>query len=65
MRIVLNGKQLITAVGDLAALLLEQGIAGEAVATAVNGQFVPRGQRQQQQLHEGARVEVLAPMQGG
>ena len=39
--------------------------AALVVATAVNGSFTPAGQRDASVLHEGDRVEVLAPMQGG
>ncbi len=49
----------------LADLLRELGFGGAVVATAVNGSFVPAGQRPTRELHEADRVEVLAPMQGG
>ena len=65
MRIDLNGEPLVTAATTLALLLDEQGFDAACVATALNGAFVPRGQRAATALSEGARVEVLAPMQGG
>ncbi len=65
MHIELNGRPLQTAAATLAALLAEQGVAGDAVATALDGRFVPRPQREATPLHDGARVEVLMPMQGG
>ena len=65
MRIELNGEPLDTAATTLAALLTERGVAGDGVATALDGRFVPRPQRQCTPLRDGARVEVLAPMQGG
>ena len=45
--------------------LAELGYGGLVVATAVNGDFAPAGQRATLLLHDGDRVEVLAPMQGG
>lgn len=65
MNIELNGRPLRTAAATLAALLVEQGIDGDGVATALDGGFVPRPQRAAALLREGAKVEVLAPMQGG
>lgn len=49
----------------LADLIDEMGFDGASVATALNGAFVPRGSRANTALAEGAKVEVLAPMQGG
>ncbi|MCW5654520.1 sulfur carrier protein ThiS [Hydrogenophaga sp.] len=34
-------------------------------ATAVNLQFVPRTQHAQHLLHEGDRIEIIAPITGG
>jgi sulfur carrier protein len=65
MLIDFNGQPLQTTATTLAGLLVEQGVVGEHVATAVDGEFVPRGRRVACALGEGTRVEVLAPMQGG
>lgn len=65
MLVELNGCPLRTDADTLAALLAEQGVAGDVVATALDGRFVPRSQREATRLREGARIEVLAPMQGG
>lgn len=65
MLIELNGESLRTAATTLAALLAERDMAGDTVATALDGRFVPRPQRETTRLREGARVEVLTPMQGG
>ncbi len=64
MKIVLNGEPRDVAAATLAELLAECGFSGK-VATAVNEGFVPAALRAAQQLTEGDRVEVLAPMQGG
>lgn len=49
----------------LETVLSELGLAGGTIATAVNGEFVAAGARACTPVHEGDRVEVLAPMQGG
>lgn len=64
MKIILNGETCSVDAGSLSALLVEKGFSGR-VATAVNENFVPAGQRETVVLNEGDRVEVLAPMQGG
>jgi sulfur carrier protein len=65
MHIELNGRLVQTATNTLAALLVEQGMDGGMFATAMDGYFVPRSQREATALRDGAKVEVLAPMQGG
>ncbi|MBN9677304.1 sulfur carrier protein ThiS [Salipiger bermudensis] len=65
MRIDLNGAPIETRARTLQDLIEEHGFAAAAVATAVNGSFIPRTARGTATLSEGARVEVLSPMQGG
>ncbi|MCE2563051.1 sulfur carrier protein ThiS [Komagataeibacter sp. FNDCF1] len=66
MQIMVNDTRHDVRATTLAALLEELGYDGNArIATAVEGSFVPRGQRMSMVLREGARVEILAPMQGG
>ncbi|OCX61181.1 thiamine biosynthesis protein ThiS [Thioclava sp. SK-1] len=65
MRIELNGASVTTDADDLAELIEEQGFAAAHVATALNGEFVPRGARANTPLRDGVRIEVLSPMQGG
>ncbi|OWU67056.1 sulfur carrier protein ThiS [Roseovarius sp. 22II1-1F6A] len=65
MRIDLNGAPITTGAETLAALLDEQGFDAASVATALDGLFVPRSVRAATTLRDGAKVEVLAPMQGG
>ncbi|MEO1948514.1 sulfur carrier protein ThiS [Thioclava sp.] len=65
MQIIVNAKPHEIAAQDLAAALAELGFANPAIATALNGQFVPRANRAETRLAEGDRLEVLAPMQGG
>ncbi|MDE3239767.1 MAG: sulfur carrier protein ThiS [Paracoccaceae bacterium] len=65
MRIDLNGAPVTTTARTLAALLAEHGFDAASVATALNGQFVPRSARDATALEDGVKVEVLSPMQGG
>ena len=65
MRILVNGASREIRAADLTAALEELGYGGTAVATAVNGEFVPVTGRQSARLADGDRIEVLAPMQGG
>lgn len=65
MRIDLNGQPVTTGAKTLAALIEEHGFDVASVATALDGVFVPRSARPTTALQEGAKVEVLSPMQGG
>ncbi len=65
MKIFYNGDPREVQSTTLDSLLVELGLEGQAVATAVNGDFVPRSLRTQQSLNEEDRIEVVAPMQGG
>ncbi|QPM90434.1 sulfur carrier protein ThiS [Pseudooceanicola algae] len=65
MRIDLNGAPVLTEAATLAALIDEKGLEAAAVATALDGAFVPRDLRDSTALTPGARVEILSPMQGG
>ncbi|WP_151718403.1 sulfur carrier protein ThiS [Gemmobacter serpentinus] len=64
MKITLNGATHEAQAQTLADLLIEVGISGR-VATARNGDFVPAAARAATPIHDGDRIEVLAPMQGG
>jgi sulfur carrier protein len=63
--IVVNGERVETAARTLADLVAGQGFGATAVATAVNGDFVPRGARAARLLSVGDTVEIVAPRQGG
>lgn len=49
----------------LETLLTSLGFGNAVVATALNGEFVPSDARALARVHDGDRLEVLAPMQGG
>ncbi len=65
MNITVNAKSHKVAAQTLAAALEELGFTSPAIATALNGQFVPGPARAATGLRDGDRLEVLAPMQGG
>ncbi|MEE2951742.1 MAG: sulfur carrier protein ThiS [Pseudomonadota bacterium] len=65
MKLIVNGEATPSEAGDLAALLRELDLADAVVATALNGNFVPKGERGLTPLGEGDRVEIVAPMKGG
>ena len=65
MRLDLNGTPTEITAPTLAEALTELGYQTSALATALNGRFVPAGERAATPLREGDQIEVLAPMQGG
>jgi sulfur carrier protein len=65
MQVQLNGRTIETSAITLAELMAEQQIDPRTVATALNGEFVPRSRYASQQLEAGSQLEILSPMQGG
>lgn len=65
MRIKLNGEPAEVRATRLADLLDELGYGDAKIATAVNEDFVPVGERGAVALAEGDRLEILTPRQGG
>ncbi|XAH24625.1 sulfur carrier protein ThiS [Xylophilus sp. GW821-FHT01B05] len=62
----LDGRAHTVLAGSTLADLVEAlGHAPDAVATAVNGDFVPRSQRAAQQLRAGDAVLLFQPITGG
>ena len=64
----LNGEETQLQAGEpLVAVLAQLGVSPQArgVAVAVDGEVVPRAHWGSLILHDDARVEVLAAMQGG
>ena len=60
-----NGVAQPTTARTLAQWVQAQGLASDALATAVNGQFVPRTLRAQQALAEGDTIVTFQPIEGG
>ncbi|WP_019223736.1 sulfur carrier protein ThiS [Bartonella rattaustraliani] len=65
MQIFVNGETIQTKATTLSLLLEELGYEGNWLATAVNAEVIPVEARSQFSLHEGDKVEILSPMQGG
>jgi len=65
VRVIVNGEATGTDARTLAELIAELGFAETQVATAVNGDFVPRSARAATALAPGDRIEIVAPRQGG
>ncbi|AGF75568.1 sulfur carrier protein ThiS [Bartonella vinsonii] len=65
MQIFINGETIQTEVTTLNLLLEELGYEGNWLATAVNTEVIPINARSQFVLHEGDKIEILSPMQGG
>lgn len=57
--------QPVPAGATLAALVLALGHEPQAVTTAVNGQFVPRNQRESCLLRSGDALLLFQPIVGG
>ncbi|WP_116369092.1 sulfur carrier protein ThiS [Parahaliea mediterranea] len=65
MKLQINGEALQVASATLAALIDELGFEAGAVATAVDGHFVPQTGRGAYALREDMVVDIVAPVQGG
>ena len=65
MKLIINGEDQDAEAGTLASLLAALEYEGDWLATAVNGDLVPRAARERQTLKDGDRIEILAPKQGG
>lgn len=63
--IVLNGDPFETESRNLTDLLEELDKSDDLLATALNGEFVPKHERHTKQLQNGDQVELVAPMAGG
>ncbi|OBQ84478.1 MULTISPECIES: sulfur carrier protein ThiS [unclassified Mesorhizobium] len=65
MKLTVNGQAHEVAAETLAALLRELDFQGSWLATALNGDVVPAGERDRCRLADGDRIEILSPMKGG
>lgn len=65
MKIEVNGTAHQVTAATVAEALAELGWETARVATALNGDFLPKAARATTVLRDGDRLEVLAPMQGG
>ncbi|MEM9045860.1 MAG: sulfur carrier protein ThiS [Pseudomonadota bacterium] len=65
MTIWLNGVETRVETTRLDQLIDDLGYGAAKVATALNGDFVPKAQRPTTEVKPGDRLEILAPLQGG
>ena len=63
--ITVNGQIVRTRSATLDDLLRERGLETQKVATAVNGDFVPKHARAETRLAPEDRIEVVSARQGG
>ena len=63
--ILVNGERTETFAVSLSELLAQLGFDQNQVATALNGDFVPRQARAETGLAADDKVEIVAPRQGG
>ncbi|MES2952380.1 MAG: sulfur carrier protein ThiS [Pseudomonadota bacterium] len=63
--LTVNGVAQTTTARTLAQWVQEQGQLPNAVATALNGQFVPRAQRDTHMLAGGDTIVTFQPIEGG
>lgn len=64
--VLVNGQvRTLCAPRTLAELIRELGHAPDSVATALNGEFVARGQRADRVLRDGDRVTCFQAITGG
>ncbi len=63
--IQVNGQAHTTAAATLHDWVLAQGSTPESLATALNGQFVPRSQRASTPLRAGDHIQTFQPITGG
>jgi sulfur carrier protein len=65
MTLIVNGEPLEIAAGTLAEALAALDYDDAIVATALNGEFVPKRARGTTQVKAGDKIEIVAPRQGG
>ena len=65
LTVLVNGQNQTTTVSTLHEWVLAQGLAPEALATALNGQFVPRTQRASTVLRAGDAIVTFQAITGG
>jgi sulfur carrier protein len=65
MNLHVNGEPLRFEGATLGELLLQLHAPPDGVAVAVNGEVVPRSERETRALRDGDRVEVIRAVGGG
>jgi len=66
MIVTVNGEERTLPADSTVAMLVEDlSASSRGVAVAINGDVVPRGEWAATALEDGARIEVVAAIQGG
>ena len=65
MNIIVNGQKLNISKTNLSIILVELGYKQMKLATALNGDFISVEQRDNTELKDGDKLEILSPQQGG
>lgn len=65
LSVCVNGEAHATTATTLHDWVLAQGSTPESLATALNGQFVPRSQRATTALRAGDHIQTFQPITGG
>ena len=65
MNIIVNGQNQNISKINLSMVLVELGYKQMKLATALNGDFISVEQRDNTELKDGDKLEILSPQQGG
>jgi sulfur carrier protein len=65
MMIFVNGEKITQDFKTLYDVCLAFSDDSEAVATALNGDFVPKSSRKITLIQNGDTIEIIAPLEGG
>ena len=65
MNIIVNGQNQNISSANLSMVLEELGYKQMKLATALNGNFISVEQRDNTELKDGDKLEILSPQQGG
>ena len=65
LAVLVNGERTETGAASLGELVAQLGFSEDQVATARNGDFVPRSARAATRLAADDKIEIVAPRQGG
>ncbi len=65
MMIFVNGEKITETFVTLYDVCCAMTLDAESVATAVNGDFVPKTLRQVTVLSDGDHIEIITPLEGG
>jgi len=65
VNIIVNGQNQNISKINLSMVLVELGYKQMKLATALNGDFISVEQRDNTELKDGDKLEILSPQQGG